>query len=223
MQILDRVALIVRPKRRYVEWANRADPEAETLTLDAVRAQPISYLVAPDGDEEGTVDVQVLIDRWAERMFDDQLRQWTPDEATWPTNRTPHLFRDWFDVELVELVGDLDEDLPIFDGANEYSVEDATTVCAWCASEIGAEEVAIPVTVAVASEEALEIPPEVAIPWPVPAPHGVALATAPIHEIPHDSGTSPVTFHVCGDPCAEALRAALAQPPSASTAPVDQA
>jgi hypothetical protein len=206
MEILNRVALIVRPKRRYVEWANQVESSGPRLTLEEVRLQPTTYLVTPEEDEDGGFDLQAMIDFWYHEIFEDQLAQWNTEESTWPVNRTPHVFRDWFDVESSELVADLDEDLPLVDEPQPLGVDDAMARCGWCLKEFSEEDHPLAVTVALPTDEPLEIPRDVALPWPIGTAHGFALATAPETEMPAGPGWSPATFYVCSETCAQALR-----------------
>jgi len=54
MELLNRTALIVTPKRRFLEWVNRL-PEAGTpLTIDEAKSSRMVYLLAT-GDDEPTL------------------------------------------------------------------------------------------------------------------------------------------------------------------------
>src|ERR1043165_7249645 len=120
MEPLNRAALIVRPKRRFKEWADSVAGDDVIFDLETARLSPPVYLVAARPDDE----VESLIDEYAAEIFDAQLEQWQIDEAGWPVNRTPHVFRDWFDVGLADWVTDPDPAL----------------ACAWCGREIGPDE-----------------------------------------------------------------------------------
>ncbi len=194
-----------------MEWANALGLSGSRLTLEEVRLQPTTYLVAPDERDPERLDLQEAIDCWCDDMFEDQLSQWITDESLWPANRTPHLFRDWFDVETSEFVGDLEEDVPLLEDDCVYGVEDAMARCGWCLKEFSEADQPMAVTARLLTDEPLEIPTDVAVPWPVGATHGFALATAPATDIPSDAGGSAATFYVCSESCAQALREDLAR------------
>src|SRR5687767_12907123 len=133
MQVVERVALIVRPKRKCVEWVNRsADPDEAPIPLEEARAHATTYLVAINEDEEP--DLQSLVEEHSSDLWELALGEWVDDEDLWPKNRTAHLFRDWFDVELVDLVWDLDEGLPLT--AEAVGPEEFFDSCAWCEREL---------------------------------------------------------------------------------------
>jgi hypothetical protein len=145
MEPLNRVALIVRPKRRYKEWADSIVEEDDepVFDLDLARANPAVYLVAADPEQS----LPELIDQYAAEVFEEQLEAWHTDESTWPINRTPHVFRDWFDVVLGDSVIDLDpEESFHFEDEGEEDLLDALsgvpgalTSCAWCGETIDAK------------------------------------------------------------------------------------
>ena len=60
------------------------------------------------------------------RIFWNRQRIRCARPAHWPTNPTAHLFRDWFDVELIDLVIDADDDLPIYDDELDDESEEVT-------------------------------------------------------------------------------------------------
>jgi hypothetical protein len=145
MEPLNRVALIVRPKRRYKEWADSVatGDDDPIFDLDEARLTPTVYLVAAQS-EHGLED---LIDEYAADIFETQLEQWHLRQADWPVNRSPHVFRDWFDVTLADWVSDLDPGEPLDLEPEDYedaemiealrSNPDAALTCSWCAAEIG--------------------------------------------------------------------------------------
>lgn len=119
MELVDRVALIVRPKRRFLEWANTLD--GPHLTLDKLPSLETLVLLVP----LEPLDLQRIIDEYAEEIFEQMLEGWHTDEAMWPSNRTPHVFRDWFDARLIDEVWDADPD-ESWDGL-ESGLD-----CGWC-------------------------------------------------------------------------------------------
>src|SRR4051812_39690319 len=145
MESMNRVALLVRPKRRYKEWADSVaiGDDDPIFDLDAARTAPAVYLVAPAKD----AFEQDVVDEYSTDIFELELEAWHTDVATWPVNRSPHVFRDWFDVTLSEMVVDLDPAEPLdsdLDGEDDRTelldalagVPGAVLSCAWCGTEI---------------------------------------------------------------------------------------
>lgn len=135
MEAINRLALIVRPKRRFLEWTRKY--KRPKVTDEMLPSLETVYLV------EGIVDppeLQEVIDQYAEEIFESMLEQWSADETRWPESRTPHVFRDWFDAHLVDLVCDLDEEAPLslpLDEETEKVCADSAALlsaCAWCGS-----------------------------------------------------------------------------------------
>lgn len=144
MEPLNRVALIVRPKRRYKEWADSvaAGDDDSIFDLDEARLAPAVYLVAPPAD----LSLSELIDEYAADIFDEQLEAWHTDESQWPVNRSPHVFRDWFDVTVTEPVVDLDPSESLDVDEDDEGLLDvlrgtpgAMTSCAWCEKPMDGE------------------------------------------------------------------------------------
>ena len=77
MEMLNRSAVIVKPRQPYLEWTRRDDTEglAESV-FETLRKEPTIYLL-PEY------------------------------EASWPKNRTLEMFREWFEVQMSSIVEDL--------------------------------------------------------------------------------------------------------------------
>lgn len=112
MDLIDRVALIVTPRRRFLEWANGLPDAGSPLTIEEAKSLRTIFLAAVDDLEP---DLQDMIDHYWEDIFEESLVAWTSDESLWPANRTAHVFRDWFQVECIDHVTDADpgEPLPV--------------------------------------------------------------------------------------------------------------
>ena len=65
--MLNRSAVVVKPKQPFLDWLHRADPTSGEITLDEVGQEPTIYLI-PECD---TKDAQEQI--W---------RTWMPGEAS---------------------------------------------------------------------------------------------------------------------------------------------
>ena len=212
MSLVNRVALIVRPKRRYKEWADSvADGDEDPIfDLDEARAAPAVYLVARS---KLSPSLQDLIDEYADDIFEDQLDGWHTDEAAWPINRSPHVFRDWFDVSVAEWVIDLDDEEPfeVEDAADDGEEDDlvealqgvpgAELKCAWCHSPMDRDEEVVTVTLkgtrpATPTTEVIELEIEGRI---VPA-------ICPREGSPAAASGAMALVMFCGDDCARAFQ-----------------
>jgi hypothetical protein len=136
MELVNRVALIVRPKRRFAEWVNSLDMEEDepSFDLDSERNNPTTYLVAAIGLE--VPDLSELVDMYGVDIFETELEGWWTDEARWPVNRNPHVFRDWFDVALSSLAWDMDDAEPIYAADDDDLSDGMPRACAWCGTPI---------------------------------------------------------------------------------------
>lgn len=141
MQLLNRSAIIVRAKGRYVDWANSVRGEGPKFTIEEARTNPSVYLVAPILEDEEQPSEKDLIDARATELFEAELERWSDDEEKWPATRTPHAFRSWFDVEVIDGVADIDEDEPLGPLTEDEAVEAALSHCAWCGEHLVDEEV----------------------------------------------------------------------------------
>ncbi len=142
MEVVNRIALIVRPKRRYLEWIRRSN--GPRVTEEMLPSFETVYLL--EGESEAA-DLQELIDEYADELFEHQLEQWSENEDLWPPNRTPHVFRDWFDARVIDLVCDADPDAPWslleLDDDEEGDVDAQWSTCAWCGGSIEGEVLTI--------------------------------------------------------------------------------
>lgn len=99
--MLNRYALIVRPKQPYLDWASSLDDSG--LAPDPDDEQTV-YLV-PSFDD-GTEAERVLKKVFAE-VFERELEAWHTDEDAWPKNRSLVVFKEWFHIEFHSIVEDL--------------------------------------------------------------------------------------------------------------------
>ena len=134
MEPLNRTAVIVTPKRRFLEWVNRLPDVGKPLTIDDASSLRMVYL-ASTGDEPP--ELSEVVDTYWEDIFEDSLHGWTHDESLWPANRTPHVFRDWFHVDYIEDVADADPDEPL------TIYELARTRCSVCEADLDSTATAV--------------------------------------------------------------------------------
>lgn len=98
--MLNRSAVVVRPKKPFLDWVRAVDcDDAPEVTTDDMRAT--IYLVpeyeAPDGAEK-------LLKRAYDEIFCRQLNGWYTDESLWPKDRSWRVFKQWFDIEHIHVI-----------------------------------------------------------------------------------------------------------------------
>lgn len=104
--MVNRVALIVRPRQPYVDWANGVDDEGVRFDL-AEHCERPEVLLLPEWAAE---DLPGALAKCWEAIFEQRLEGWSTDTRTWPRRRTHAMFSGWFEVELGEPVWDLGDE-----------------------------------------------------------------------------------------------------------------
>src|SRR3990167_5070243 len=107
--MLNRAALIIRPKQPFLDWAASLDDSG--LVPDVTGEQPVYLIPEFESDDEGQ---EVLRQVYAE-IFERELDGWHTDPSAWPQKRDFKTFRQWFSVELHSVVEDLMGDALIDD------------------------------------------------------------------------------------------------------------
>ena len=103
MNLINRSAILLRPKEPYINWAANLDDHSPAAA-QALRDQTSIYLV---NEIHYNTDENRAIKRHFEEVFESELNAWHRDPAAWPENRSLKMFRDWFDVEVQSMVIEL--------------------------------------------------------------------------------------------------------------------
>jgi hypothetical protein len=101
--MINRAALIVRPKQPFLDWAAGL---GSSLELPELEAEQTVYLIPVCESEE---QAEAILDAVHIEVFERELWSWHADESTWPRTRDLETFREWFDIELHGVVEDLCE------------------------------------------------------------------------------------------------------------------
>jgi hypothetical protein len=99
--MLNRGALIVRPKQPYLDWAAGLDDSG--VIPDPNDEQTVYLIPEFESDDEAW---DILEDIYAE-IFEHELEGWHTNESAWPSNRNFAMFKKWFDIELHSVIEDL--------------------------------------------------------------------------------------------------------------------
>lgn len=102
MEYPDRLALLIRRKLPYIDWANSFDDGGPKYDLEIHR--PTTYLIDEVVD---TLDLKKVLRRYWRDIFEEQLNSWMRAPDVWPQRRTYSVFLQWFDVEVCDMVIDL--------------------------------------------------------------------------------------------------------------------
>jgi len=110
-EIVNRSAVIVRPKTPYLEWCKQDDAEGLAGgVFEQMCEEPHIYLLPAYEDSESQRDV--LKDYWP-ALFEAMLEGWVTEESLWPQERSLKMFREWFEITMTSMVLDLDLDEPL--------------------------------------------------------------------------------------------------------------
>ena len=104
MKRVKRTAVIVIPKRPYINWANSVD-DGHVKFGDNPSPEHTIYLVEDISDY--VVDTVEIIKPHFEFIFKEELNSWHRLESDWPPNRDLETFLEWFEIQIHSMVLDL--------------------------------------------------------------------------------------------------------------------
>lgn len=102
--MLNRSAVVVKPRQPFLEWLHTSDPTSGNITLDELEQDPTIYLI-PECDRKG--DIQKVLRKLCGEIFVEQLAAWWTDEKSWPKDRGFAVFCRWFEWQHHSLLIDL--------------------------------------------------------------------------------------------------------------------
>ena len=102
MKTINRYALIVRPKKPFLDWVNFIDPENQ-LTLEEIRDEPNVYLIP---EIEDPAKQQKYLEENCETIFRHKLYGFYTDEELFPKDLSWRFFVEWFDYEILSMLID---------------------------------------------------------------------------------------------------------------------
>ena len=107
--MLNRAALIVRPKQPFLDWAASLDDSG--LVPDVAGEHTVYLIPEFESDEDGRL---VLKHVYVE-IFERELDGWHTDPSAWPQKRDFKTFQEWFSIDLHSVVEDLMDDVLVDD------------------------------------------------------------------------------------------------------------
>lgn len=104
MKMVNRSALIIRPKEPYIRWAAGLDEQSRRLAQGL--EETVSVYLLPT--YEMNSEIEPLLRRFAKTVFEAELDAWHTDPSDWPKRRGYRELLKWFDVSVESMVVDLD-------------------------------------------------------------------------------------------------------------------
>lgn len=109
MRVVNRTAVTIIGAAPYEAWTRQHDADANRGTLTVARSKSYgSAFLLPEFELEE--DLQEWIEDNHAWLFEFQLSAWTDDESTWPSPRDLPMFRQWFRVDVHNVVVDVADD-----------------------------------------------------------------------------------------------------------------
>jgi len=112
MDMLNRSALVVKPKQRFLDWLHAVDPTSHRITLGDVCREPHIYLIEECDTAEDLADV---LRELCEEIFEEQLNGWYRVPSSWPQDRSYEVFCQWFEYQHHSMLLDLCDEPLIYD------------------------------------------------------------------------------------------------------------
>jgi len=100
MEDVERIAVVISPKKPFKDWVKSVDPVSDDGGLDISTV----YLIPPFETEQ---EINSFLQKRYAQIFENELEAWYVDEDVWPKNRTYKMFKEWLDVKIHDMVFDL--------------------------------------------------------------------------------------------------------------------
>ncbi len=109
MRVVNRTAVTIVGAEPYLAWTRDRDADFNRNQLTVARTKPFgSAFLLPEVDFEE--DLQEWVEENYAWLFEFQLSAWTADESAWPANRDLRMFKEWFRIDLHNVVVDVADD-----------------------------------------------------------------------------------------------------------------
>lgn len=101
---IDRIAVVIRPTAKMLEWLNGCPAQHDHLTIQNLRRDCIVLLIPEfDGPKQASEYIKTIF----EPIFEAELISWGIPENLWPKERNLELFKVWFDIEFHSMIYDV--------------------------------------------------------------------------------------------------------------------
>jgi len=106
MKLINRTAVTIVGSKPFLEWTRQTEADFNRNTLTVARAKTFgSAFLLPELELEE--DVQEWVEDNASWLFEFQLSAWSEDESTWPSPRDLRTFKEWFRIDIHNVVVDV--------------------------------------------------------------------------------------------------------------------
>src|SRR3954465_11079605 len=109
MRVVNRTAVTITGAQPYIDWMRATDADFNRGALTVPRAKTYgSAFLLPEFELEE--DLQEWVEDNATWIFELQLAAWPEEEASWPAPRDLKTFREWFRIDIHNVVVDVPDD-----------------------------------------------------------------------------------------------------------------
>ncbi len=102
MKLLNRDAVMVRPKKPFIDWIYYNDSSVK-ITPEEIKNYRNIYLIPEMEDDEAR---QKCLEKNCQEIFQAELFEWYTDETLFPKDLNYKVFKEWFEIEMFEMVVD---------------------------------------------------------------------------------------------------------------------
>jgi hypothetical protein len=103
MDLVNRCAMVIKPKEPYAEWANWSATSFEPL---AELRRSAKVVLLPSTVFENR---DAFLAEYAQTLFEIELAAWASNQKLWPPIRNAAVFQEWFEITFHALVVDFFE------------------------------------------------------------------------------------------------------------------
>lgn len=103
---INRTAVVLFARQPFLDWLNETtSDDSFKWSIGMINDEPPCYLIREHDSPE---ELERYLDQIKEPLFEEVLRSWVTDESTWPDERGPEVFDEWFDLHYTTVVQDVD-------------------------------------------------------------------------------------------------------------------
>lgn len=102
MRVVNRNAIVLKPKAPLVEWINEVNPQKQ-VTLEEICADYSCYLIP---EVLSRREQKEYLEQNFAQLFKVELEAWQKDRTTWPRVMSFRIFLEWFEVTFHSTVYD---------------------------------------------------------------------------------------------------------------------
>jgi hypothetical protein len=101
---VDRIAVVIKPTVKMLEWLNTVSVQEETRILQHLRRDCMVLLIPEfDGPRQATEYIKTIFSP----ILEAELIAWDVPKHLWPEHRDLELFKSWFDIEFHSMIYDI--------------------------------------------------------------------------------------------------------------------